>query len=70
MHESALEDARRFVAKYLDRNADLRIADNGSFDVNGTLRPLFDAPGWVYTGFDLESGPNVHVTLGSPYSWP
>lgn len=71
MHESALEDARRFVAKYLDCTTDLTIADVGSFDVNGTLRPLFaDIPSWTYTGFDLEPGPNVDVTLSSPYSWP
>lgn len=46
------------------------ILDIGSYDVNGSYRPLFDSPSWRYTGVDLEAGPGVDLVLESPYRLP
>lgn len=69
MHDSAYEDARGFVEQYL-RDELLQIADIGSCDVNGTLRPLLDNPHWQYTGFDIAPGPNVDRVLSGEHHWP
>ena len=42
--------------------------DVGSFDVNGTFRPLAEARGWTYTGIDIREGPNVDAVV-DPYHW-
>lgn len=70
MHPTAYADAKRFVAKYLDAKQTFRIADVGSLDVNGTLRPLFARKGWEYTGLDIAAGPKVDIVLPAPYDWP
>ena len=70
MHNSSFEHMRRLVEGYLDRGRGLNAIDIGSYDVNGSYRVLFDAPGWRYTGVDLESGPGVDVVLKSPYKLP
>lgn len=70
MHPSAYKDAERFAKKYLDPNKSYNILDIGSYDVNGTLRPIFEKPNWKYTGADLQEGPNVDVVLEDEYWWP
>ena len=70
MHLSSLEHVQRMVARHLDRSRPLSIVDIGSYDVNGSYKPFFDAPGWRYTGVDLTTGPNVDVVLTSPYRLP
>ncbi len=66
MHTSAYEDAKKFVSKYL-KGDDLSIADIGSFNVNGSLKPLFEA--WNYVGYDIVPGPGVDVVLSGEYHW-
>lgn len=62
MHATSNDLMRNFVAEHLAGRESLSIADVGSFNVNGSYKPLFDKPGWRYTGFDLSEGPNVdHV---------
>jgi SAM-dependent methyltransferase len=60
-----------FTQKYLEprRQEALVILDLGSYDYNGTYRPLFDRKPWRYTGLDLAAGPNVDVVLHDPYRW-
>lgn len=70
MHSSAYADAALFVENYLMESAELSIADVGSYDVNGTLKPLLSKPNWKYTGLDISAGPNVDVVLASPYIYP
>ena len=70
MHPSAFDDAHRFVDQYLATRESLRIADVGSFDLNGSLKPLFDRPGWTYVGLDPAPGPNVDVVLPGEDAWP
>ncbi|MDB5392238.1 MAG: methyltransferase family protein [Planctomycetaceae bacterium] len=69
MHPSTYERCQEFVERYLADLPRLKIADVGSYDVNGTYRPLLNRQGWEYAGFDLEAGPNVDVLLQSPESW-
>jgi SAM-dependent methyltransferase len=47
----------------------LRIADVGSYDVNGTYRDLFVRPGWEYVGFDIREGVNVDYVLAGSENW-
>lgn len=70
MHNSSFEHMRRLVAEYIRRERPLDAVDIGSYDVNGSYRTLFDAPGWHYTGIDLEAGPGVDIVLDSPYRLP
>lgn len=70
MHRSSLEHVERLVGRYLDPARPLEIIDIGSFDVNGSYKPFFSAPGWRYAGVDLVAGPNVDVVLSSPYRLP
>ena len=70
MHQSSYRHMERLVEKYLDSHQMTKIYDLGSFDVNGSYRPLFKQPNWSYKGIDLESGPNVDIILDSPYQFP
>jgi SAM-dependent methyltransferase len=70
MHQSSFDHMQDLAARYLDRNHEVTITDIGSHDVNGSYRPIFDAPSWSYCGVDLCAGPNVDVVLSSPYRFP
>lgn len=70
MHVSSYEHMRDVVGRHLERKRPLEVIDIGSFDVNGTYRPLFDLPGIRYRGLDLEAGPGVDIVLRSPYRFP
>lgn len=70
MHRSSYEHMERLVGHYLADARSPEVLDLGSFDVNGSYRPLFNRPGWCYRGIDLEAGPNVDIVLASPYQLP
>jgi SAM-dependent methyltransferase len=70
MHTSSLAHMRRLVDTYLKGQSDLNIVDIGSWDVNGSYKPLLSEPGWRYCGVDLAAGPNVDVVMTSPYQLP
>lgn len=70
MHESSYNEMKRFADKYLDRNKPLSIIEIGSLDVNGSYKPIFDVPGWNYTGLDLMEGKNVDIVADDPYRYP
>lgn len=71
MHQSSYDLMKRFRETHLaDRESEpLLIVDYGSLDVNGSFRPIFDAPGWKYLGMDREPGNNVDVVVTEPYRW-
>lgn len=71
MHQSSYHRMVEFVQRYLAEHSDrpLRALDVGSYDVNGTYRPLFDKPQWSYVGMDLEPGPGVDVVAHDPFRW-
>jgi len=60
MHHNAMNLMVDFVQKY--DVAGLVVADMGSLDVNGTFKQLFAGE---YVGFDIRSGKNVDVIIGS-----
>lgn len=70
MHTSSLAHMRRLADTYLKGQSDLTIVDIGSWDVNGSYKPLLSEPGWRYCGVDLTAGPNVDVVMTSPYKLP
>jgi SAM-dependent methyltransferase len=57
MHPSSMQLMRMFVERYVSPSPELKVADIGSYDVNGTYRELFS--GCDYTGLDITPGPNV-----------
>lgn len=68
MHNSAYKNGQKFFDKYCKENINnKKILDVGSFDVNGTLKPIF-AKG-QYIGMDLEEGKNVDV-VGNGHNMP
>lgn len=69
MHKESYEIMQRFVEQYLDKEKHLEILDVGSYDVNGSYRPLFQHPNWTYTGLDMAAGPNVDVVSKSAYDF-
>jgi len=71
MHQSSLENMKTFCDRYLSgRKGDpLLILDLGSCDINGSYKPYFNEPAWIYRGLDLQQGPNVDIVLGNPYRW-
>lgn len=71
MHHEVRDEVRTFVNKYVSAMGNnICIADIGAYDVNGNLRDLFQRSGWVYTGFDMSSGPNVDIVLPASHDWP
>jgi predicted SAM-dependent methyltransferase len=60
MHPSAYDNAIYFYNKYIkDITKVLKVIDFGSYDVNGTLKPLFN--NHEYIGIDMSEGPNVDI---------
>ena len=60
MHHSAYLNAENFYHKYCESGIEnKKILDVGSYDVNGTMKPIFERG--QYIGLDMESGPNVDV---------
>ena len=60
MHYSAYLNAEKFYEKYCKIDIEnKKILDVGSYDVNGTMKPIFEKG--QYVGIDMEEGPNVDV---------
>lgn len=68
MHKTAYDDARKFVEKYRKDGAGM-VADIGSLDINGTLKPLFSGRCKGYHGIDICLGLNVDIVVDEPYNW-
>lgn len=58
MHQSVMKWVNREVAAF--RLADKSVLEVGSYNVNGTVRPLFRGPYW---GIDMRAGPCVDEVL-------
>jgi len=61
----------KFKNDYLleKQNLPLTIFDLGSYDVNGSYKPIFSEKKWNYYGCDIEKGPNVDIIIADAYSW-
>lgn len=74
MHPTAYKNAEDFHNEFVKcDNPDLIVLDFGSYDVNGTMKPIFRA--YNYMGLDMCEGPNVNlvcncskVPLGNNYA--
>lgn len=71
MHHSSYSKMESFAERHLAgrRGEALTILDLGSADVNGTYRPIFAHPPWIYLGLDMALGENVDIVLRNPYRW-
>lgn len=66
MHVSAYINCEDFAKKYLNSGSMYEVLDVGSYDVNGTMKPIFTGPNFHYTGMDISEGPNVDVVHKDP----
>lgn len=71
MHASSLCRMRWFRDTFTTANPaqPLSVLDVGSYNVNGTYRPLFAEPDYHYVGVDIAAGPNVDLVLRAAYRW-
>lgn len=71
MHQSSLEEMKKFFASYSPFSPPLRVLDVGSRSLNPgpTYRDIIPE-GWVYIGLDAEKGPNVDVVTEAVYRYP
>jgi hypothetical protein len=60
MHPNSHKTIAELIIKWTEGCT--TVLDYGSRDVNGTFRDLFPDP-WVYTGCDIEGGPNVDLVM-------
>jgi SAM-dependent methyltransferase len=64
MHPTAFDNCVKFYNTYLKNHPETtKVVDFGSYDVNGTLRPIFEKMN--YTGIDMSEGPNVDVVTNN-----
>ena len=64
MHYSAYVNAEKFYHKYCENNIETKkILDVGSYDTNGSLRPIFEKG--QYIGVDMSPGPNVDIVANA-----
>jgi predicted SAM-dependent methyltransferase len=66
MHPTAFQNAQTFVDTYCstDISENSIVIDFGAYDVNGSLRDLFE-PKYKYIGIDQSEGPNVDIVCSN-----
>ena len=69
MHESSLKRMEWFADNHLKNRKEQKVLDVGSFNVNGCYREIFLSRGHMYTGLDMEAGPNVDIIPRKIYEW-
>jgi len=69
MHKESYELMNEMLG-HVSGGDSLNVLDVGSYNVNGTFRPLVENRGWRYTGLDTAAGPNVDVVTKNPFSFP
>lgn len=68
MHPASLDLMAGMLARWHQSQAS--VLDVGSYDVNGTYRPLVEGRGWQYLGLDTRPGPNVDLVATNPFGYP
>lgn len=72
MNTKSKEEMRELLQDYcadvLDSNK-IKIADIGSYDVNGTYKTIVPKC-WQYTGVDIREGPNVDMVMKDEFVCP
>ena len=69
MHESSMKRMEWFTKNFLIEKRLYKVLDVGSYDVNGSYRKLFSSSNFLYTGLDMEDGPNVDIVPKKTYKW-
>jgi len=69
MHDTAMQNGKRFFDTYLADRPEGTIVDVGAQDVNGSLRSVAPA-NFKYVGVDFAEGKGVDVIIDDPYSLP
>lgn len=65
MHNTAFMNAQKFYIKYCLKDINTKtVLDIGSYNVNGTLKPIF-SNAKQYVGIDQADGPNVDIACSS-----
>lgn len=74
MHQSSYHIMTQFhhlLVSERFKDEKMRVLDVGSLGVNGTYREIFsDRDKFIYTGLDVNPGPNVDYVPNNPYEWP
>lgn len=70
MHETAEQGMREMIAKHVPRGEWRMCVDIGSYNVNGSMKPMIHAHGYHYTGVDIRSGPGVDLVMDDAYTLP
>jgi len=68
MHPAAMAAMSAMLKRYTADTA--VVLDVGSFNVNGSYRPLIENKGWQYTGADIRPGDNVDIMMPDPDRLP
>jgi SAM-dependent methyltransferase len=71
MHKSSILRMQWFVENYAAKmpGTEVSVLDIGSYEFNGSYRPLFADNRYKYLGLDMTEGPNVDIVLKNPYDW-
>jgi SAM-dependent methyltransferase len=69
MHDTAMQNAKRFFCTYIKNSPDVTILDIGAQNVTGTLKDICPRAS-KYLGVDFVKGKDVDVVLEDPYKLP
>lgn len=67
MHENAIKLVKTFIDGELKGRGTGSLLEVGSYDKNGSYRPLF--PGFSYFGLDIREGPGVDMVVAENEDW-
>ncbi len=72
MHQSSYEIIRRFkeLVEKTFPQGEIKVLDVGSYGINCTYKEIFsDSQRYLYTGLEVNTGPNVDYVPSGPYCW-
>jgi len=70
MHITAQKGFKALMDEHAGQGNGARCIDIGSYNVNGSLRPMVEAAGYEYIGVDIREGPGVDLVMPDPYHLP
>jgi len=70
MHATAEKGFQALMHKHVPQGDGQTCIDIGSYNVNGSLRPMVEAHGYSYIGVDIREGPGVDYVMPDPYHLP
>ena len=70
MHATAEKGMQEMMNAHVPQGDGQACIDIGSYNVNGSLRPMVEAHGYEYIGVDIREGPGVDLVMDDPYHLP